>query len=63
MDAIDESVIPGFEKFATVQNVLDQNKYALFTSFALLMSRNRITVSILASGFWTDHFWVQDLDK
>lgn len=26
MDAIDESVVPGFEKFTTVQNVLDQNK-------------------------------------
>ena len=32
MDAIDESVTPGFEKFTTVQNVLDQNKYALSTS-------------------------------
>ena len=32
MDAIDERVIPGFEKFTTVQNVLDQNKYALSTS-------------------------------
>lgn len=28
MDAMDETVVPGFEKFNTVQNVLDQNKYA-----------------------------------
>ena len=39
MDAIDESVIPGFEKFTTVQNVLDQNKYALALSSSSLRIR------------------------
>ena len=39
MDTTDESVIPGFEKFTTVQNVLDQNKYAQSTSSAYLISR------------------------
>ena len=48
MDAIDESVIPGFEKFTTVQNVLDQNKYALSTSSSPLIIRiaSRFTVQI-----------------
>ncbi len=66
MDAMDETVVPGFEKFNTVQNVLDQNKCALslvvhFTNMQSPLEqlfRNHTHKKVLARLFF-----VQDSDQ